>query len=95
MLVLKWLTSIALKLLHPLNMLAMLVTSLVFRYSIPVMSSKNIIPANQLYVFFGRAEAKDGSNTTLLMFEYSLSSGIYHSGPIFIKKLLDSIISIP
>ena len=45
--VLKWLRSRLVSLLQPLNMLLMVVTSLVLRYSMPVMVVRYSIPANQ------------------------------------------------
>ena len=51
----KWLTSILVRLLQLKNMLLMLVTSLVFKFSMPVIVVRFVIPANQLAVVVGRA----------------------------------------
>ena len=55
--VLKLLRSSVVRLLHSLNILYIVVTSLVFRYSNPVMVVRLLMPLNQRQADLGRAYA--------------------------------------
>ena len=73
-------TSMLSKLRQSENMLSMLVTSLVFKYSRPSMPTRLVMPANQLFVVVGRTLANDGSNTTLVTLPHV--SSVYQSGEL-------------
>ena len=65
--VLKLETSSAVRLLQNANMLFIVTTFSVFRYSIPSMVFNSVHPKNQQRQLVGRASAKEASKTTFSM----------------------------